>query len=119
MLFLTLNDIDALNRATYGYCAICHIDVTSLQCANFSDAQSGTKTDIDTKPCKSEMTLDVVQNLSVVNDRQYFQFLTGGGCGVFYIPFVIGHPLVFDPELHHHFEHYQYVLDGFDAQSAF
>ena len=60
MLFLSLNDIDALNRATYCYCAVRYIDVAPLQCANFSDAQPGTKTDIDAKPGKSEVALDVV-----------------------------------------------------------
>lgn len=119
MLFFTLNDIDAFNRATYGYCAVCYIDVTPLQCANFSDAQSGTKVDINPQPHKSDVALDVVQNLSVIGDRQYFQFLAGGGRGVLYIPFVIGHPLVFAPELHHHFKDYQNVLDCFDTQTTF
>ena len=115
MLFLTLNDIDAFNRATDRYCSICHIDVDTLQSAYFSNAQPGTKADMNSQPRKGKVALNVVQNLSVIGDRQHFQFLAGGGRGVFYIPFVVSHPFIFNSELHHHFKDYQNVLYCFDT----
>ena len=38
VLSFTLNDIDALNRATDGYCTVRDIDVTPLQSAYFANA---------------------------------------------------------------------------------
>lgn len=97
------------------YCSICHIDVAPLQSAYFSNAQPCTKADINSQPSKGKVALNVVQNLSVIGDRQHFQFLAGGGRGVFYIPFVVSHPFIFYSELHHHFKDYQNVLYCFDT----
>ena len=119
MLFLSLNDIDTFNRATDSYRTVRNIDVAPLQSAYFTDAQPSAKADINAKPGKCEVTLDVVKNLSVIGDRQYFQFFVSGGCRVLYIPFLIAHPFILNPELHHHFKDYQNVLDGFDTQSVF
>ena len=48
VFFLSLNDIDAFNRAADGYRTVRYIDVAPFQGAYFTDAQPCTKTDVNT-----------------------------------------------------------------------
>lgn len=115
----TFDEVYAPYGAVHRYHALGHIKVAPAQGAHLANAQPGAKANVYSKSAESEMAAYVVHDFAVVGRRQHLHFLSVGGGGVFYIPFVMAHPLMLYPEPHHHFEHYQNIPDGLHAQPAF
>lgn len=115
MPFPAFDDVNPLDGTVDGYGAVRYVDVFPFQGADFTDAQSGAEADVDAEAGEGEVVLDVGQDFPMVGDCQDFRVFASGDAGVFYVPFVMVHPFVLDPELHDHFEDGQHVFDGFDA----
>ena len=69
MLTLTINNVDALNGAVHGDCAVVGIDVRPFQTANLSDTQTSGQTDIDAEVAEREVLLDEIEDFLVVCHR--------------------------------------------------
>ena len=118
MLAFALHNVDALNGAVHGNCAVVGVNVRPFQTANLSDTQASGQTDIDTEVAECEVLFNEIEDLLVVCHRQHLNFLVGLSRRVFDIPLAIAHPLVLYSELHHHFQDYQNVLYRFNTESA-
>ncbi len=89
-----------------------------LRVSAFAYAESCGQADVDAQVAEGEVLLDVVENLLVLCYGEYLRFLRHLRRGVLDVPLAVGHPFVFDSELHHHFQDDEDVPYGLDAQSC-
>ena len=119
VLAFALNDVYALDGAVHGDCPVVHVDVAPSEATHFAYAQSCGQADVDAQVAECEVLLDVVENLPVLCYGEHLRFLGHLRRGVLDVPLAVGHPFVFDSELHYHLQDDENVLYGLDAQPCF
>ena len=65
MLAFVLHNVDALNGAVHGNCAVVGVNIRPFQTANLSDTQACGQTDIDTEVAECEVLFDEIEDLSL------------------------------------------------------